>query len=146
MRDSNGKIVGDITGNAATATSATTCTGNAATASNASLLQGYTAAQVAAMATTISAQSLNTNGYVKFSNGLIIQWGITSGIADHNNTTINFPTSLSNNVFSITITPFAGIGGAGQANDTVVSYTTSSFVLASGQGATCQFFWMAFGN
>ena len=60
MRDSNGKVVGDITGNAATATSATTavtCTGNAATAtlaSDSSLLEGYTAEQVAALAPDVS--------------------------------------------------------------------------------------------
>lgn len=45
-RDSNGKVVGDITGNAATATTATTaaaCTGNAATATTAAACTGNAA-------------------------------------------------------------------------------------------------------
>ena len=40
---------------------------------------------------TISAASLNTNGYVKFSNGLIVQWGNDNGTAGSNPPWYNFP-------------------------------------------------------
>jgi hypothetical protein len=93
QRDSNGKLAGDILGNAATATSAT----NAATANNASLLQGYTAAQVAALAQSVIAQSLTPNGYVKFANGFTIQWGS----AAYSTRQIIFPTPFSNAVFGV---------------------------------------------
>ena len=40
---------------------------------------------------TISAASLNTNGYVKFSNGLIVQWGSANGTDGSNPPWYNFP-------------------------------------------------------
>lgn len=46
---------------------------------------------------TITAQSLGVNGYVKYSNGLIIQWG--KGNANGSKQTITFPISFSNTNF-----------------------------------------------
>ena len=66
-------ITGDATGSASFDGSA-----NAAISvdvGNANTVGGYTAAQLLASAGGITASSLGANGYVKFSNGLIIQWG-----------------------------------------------------------------------
>lgn len=66
------------------------------------------------------------NGYVKFSNGLVIQWGTNTSTAQHR--TVYFPTSFSDTYYSIIITPQS------PANINVVTvfstntYTKSSFM------------------
>lgn len=75
----NKTIGGNISGNAATATRATTAT-------NADKLDGYHASDLlgkiaAANTGGIVAASLTENGYAKFANGLILQWGSKKGNA-----------------------------------------------------------------
>ena len=57
---------------------------------------------------TISAASLNTNGYVKFSNGLIIQWGSYSsgrqGYPTASNS-FNFPIAFPSVCYSVVLAP-----------------------------------------
>ena len=63
-----------ISGNAATATKATTCTGNSATAS-AVPWSGITNIPTSITNGAITSSSLKQNGYIKFSNGLVLEWG-----------------------------------------------------------------------
>ena len=51
----------------------------------------------------IAAQSLSNPGYVKFSKGLIIQWGHEVGIMP-STSTLTFPTAFSTNQYGINIT------------------------------------------
>lgn len=44
----------------------------------------------------IVAQSLTSNGYVKFANGLIVQWGYASTVKSTNYRTANFPVAFKN--------------------------------------------------
>jgi hypothetical protein len=125
--NSSGLLPFSITGNASTAT---TTTGNSATASNASLLQGLTASQVAALANSISAQSLSGNGYVKFTNGLIIQWGSTTA------TPVTFPVTFPSSCFTVVCTPTAAITGM------ITSISTTGFSYG-GNGYT--YYWIAIG-
>lgn len=57
---------------------------------------------------TISAASLNTNGYVKFSNGLIVQWGSYSSGRQGNATasnSFNFPIAFPSVCYSVVLAP-----------------------------------------
>ncbi len=47
----------------------------------------------------IVAALLEQNGYVKFANGLILQWGYTTS---YNNVTVNFPVAYSTQIFCLT--------------------------------------------
>ena len=47
----------------------------------------------------IIAANLAQNGYVKFSNGLILQWGVAKGSSNSPKT--NFPISFKSNVFRV---------------------------------------------
>ena len=47
----------------------------------------------------IVAALLEQNGYVKFSNGLILQWGYTTS---YNDVTVNFPVVYSTQIFCLT--------------------------------------------
>ena len=49
----------------------------------------------------ITSSSLGSNGYIKWSNGMIDQWGIASG---NNTVTVTLPTSCTNNIFNVQIT------------------------------------------
>ncbi|SEJ60367.1 hypothetical protein SAMN05660742_111134 [Propionispira arboris] len=83
--------------------------GNAATASNASLLNGSTAAQLIAAAGGVVAQNLGVNGYVKFFNGFIVQWGrwkVNSGW----NTKTAFPIGFKNACLSVNLSVYYANG------------------------------------
>lgn len=54
-----------------------------------------TTAELATEGGGIIAQSLGTNGYVKFANGLILQWGKTSSFAIYKSITFSYPISCS---------------------------------------------------
>jgi hypothetical protein len=139
----------NISGNAATATSATTagtCTGNAATASNASLLQGYTASQVAGMATAISASSLSGNGYIKFSNGFIFQWGAFSISPSSNNPTyFNFTISFPSAAFGMTYCLTANTGGNVWPSSGGISSNSQGWINDNTSGGACTAYWAAWG-
>jgi hypothetical protein len=74
----------------------------------------------------VSGVSKSNNGYIKFTNGLTIQWGSTT--INANGTTVNFPIAFSSSCsFAIgTI-----VLNTGSSNNTVTSYnlTTTSFTM-----------------
>lgn len=75
-----------VTGTRASGTWGINISGNAASATNADKLDGYHASDIinritAANTGGIVAASLTENGYVKFANGLILQWGSKKGNA-----------------------------------------------------------------
>lgn len=73
----------------------------------------------------ITAASLSTNGYVKFANGLILQWGMVPIGAS--SFTVTFPISFSSAVYSIPnatiIQPASQSYGASVADVTLSSFT-----------------------
>ena len=93
-----------------------------------------------------SDESLATNGYVKFNNGLIIQWGWTTA------TTVTLPITFPNNIFCVVITP--GAAGALTHTGQIRAYniTTSNFDVraydASGAGVITSdgVYWIAMGS
>ena len=87
----------------------------------------------------ITTSSLNNNGYVKFLNGLIIQWGTGSG-------NISFPIPFPNKCFSVTS---SSQHNAGWNEDTVINNITNkgfiSHLAAYGTGYTVSCNWIAIG-
>lgn len=81
---------------------------------------------------TISAISLNTNGYVKFSNGFIIQWGsYSSGRQAYPTKTnsFNFPITFPSTCYLVMLSP--------QDSDIYTStWTTSTVTIKSANNAT----------
>ena len=73
----------------------------------------------------VIAESLGTNGYRKWSDGVIEQWGVTNTSIDG---TITFPTSFLNNVWSVTAT----IINANASGSTVLFVATLGSVTLSG--------------
>jgi len=45
--------------------------------------------------------SNSTNGYITFSNGLIVQWGISGNVANENEITVTLPTTFPNALFNV---------------------------------------------
>ena len=97
----------------------------------------------------IADKSLGENGYIKYTNGLMIQWGkSTSTVGKDSNITIQFPTSFSSTVFAVLATGFKdGTQQSGGGENVVRSWTTSSFIFYHGRDATnMNVLWIAIGE
>jgi hypothetical protein len=81
-------------------------------------------------ASGLGASSLASNGYQKFSNGLMIQWGTTSNTIGAGNTahSASFPTSFTS-VFSVVIGTYTsqGTSNGSQRMAQLISWTNSGF-------------------
>lgn len=96
--------------------------GNADNATNADTVDGYHASDIlnritAANTGGIVAASLTENGYVKFANGLILQWGFVSNTKAAKNYDITFPVSFASACFGVHNTYFKSSGEAGKSGD-----------------------------
>lgn len=97
-----------VTGARASGTWGINISGNAASATNADKLDGYHASDIinkisAANTGGIVAASLTENGYAKFANGLILQWGNASGEREEDNST-TFPIAFPSTCFVVLLT------------------------------------------
>lgn len=118
--------------------------GNADTATNADKLDGYHASDIinritAANMGGIVAASLTANGYVKFANGLILQWGNASEKRDEdvdNSTT--FPIAFPSTCFTVLLTSKRYLTGI-----LLVSQSKTSFTWEAKGGLVS---WVAVGN
>ena len=91
----------------------------------------------------IVAQSLTKNGYVKWANGLIIQWGSASGNDSNRKNTTNFPISFSSTCFIACITQNVDAEGDSYRNDArIMKISKSSFTWGTNNGKS---YWMAIG-
>ena len=98
-----------VTGTRASGTWGINISGNAASATNADKLDGHHASDIinritAANTGGIVAASLTANGYVKFANGLILQWGTRTEpkVNDWVWVTTTFPITFASACFSVT--------------------------------------------
>ena len=98
-----------VTGTRASGTWGISISGNADSATNADKLDGYHASDIinrisAANTGGIVAASLTENGYVKFANGLILQWGNASGDDEGGNSNTTFPIAFPSTCFVVLLT------------------------------------------
>lgn len=97
------------TGGGASGTWGINISGNAASATNADKLDGYHASDIinrisAANTGGIVAASLTENGYAKFANGLILQWGNASGENEEADNSTTFPIAFPSTCFVVLLT------------------------------------------
>lgn len=98
----------------------------------------------------IQDSKLANNGYVKFANGLIIQWGNYEE-ANNVQTTVSYPTPFKSAVFYVGLTPTRinpeGLIKAVETNSvTLTSFKTASDEFSSrGRGRTHACYWLAIG-
>lgn len=97
------------TGGGASGTWGINISGNAASATNADKLDGYHASDIinritAANTGGIVAASLTENGYAKFANGLILQWGNASGKNEEADNSTTFPIAFPSTCFVVLLT------------------------------------------
>jgi hypothetical protein len=88
------------------------------------------------------ASSISTNGYVKLSNGLIIQWGRSATGSD--STAVTFPIAFPTACLNVSVSYNADVASSSNAySGKVRTYTTTGATFAT-NGAP--FFWIAIGN
>lgn len=86
---------------------------------------------------------LARNGYVKFANGLILQWGTDTAASSTSGVTISYPLAFSSAVYSVAIVP----EGGNQASKLgVSSITTSNFKYYRADGSPTASRWIAVGK
>lgn len=100
---------------------------NVNTATNADTVDGYHASDIINRITTantggIVAASLTANGYVKFANGFIIQWGNASGRRNTENST-SFPIAFPSTCFTVLLSPKRYIVSASIISQSKTSFT-----------------------
>lgn len=91
-----------------------------------------------------SNQTLAADGFKKFSNGMIIQWGATGVYAT--STTVNFPTAFSSAVYAVVFGGDYGTAIGFPAYVQAGTVTLTSFVARSGTGSNTAQFYIAIGK
>lgn len=89
----------------------------------------------------IVAANLAQNGYVKFSNGLILQWGLSDNMQSQ---TITFPISFPKSCYHVTWMAISTVTNAYKASGYVNSVTRNSFYVTA-DNINCQKYWLAIG-
>ena len=113
--------VPSVSGSGATGTWSISISGNSGTVTNGVYTADFTGTN----------QSLTSNGYQKLPGGLIIQWGIISGVS------ATWPIAFPNAVFSAGSTSLDG--GNGGANNRFVNRTTTGATLGSLNDVGCTY-------
>lgn len=107
--------------------------------------KGYLSASNLVTADAIVSYSLGTNGYIKFSNDCIIQWGTTTSAAA--GTAITLPTPFATTNYSVTITSIGDTGVYQRLVSANTPKTTTKFTTyTSGGAASDNFSWQAIGK
>ena len=97
-------------------------------------------------------QSLSSNGWVKLPNGLIIQWGLATSVAEGTVKYVNYNTNFTTSVYAINATPRSISATNNYEADKysvgVYSYSNSQFrMMSEGTSAgTLSIYWMAIGK
>jgi hypothetical protein len=140
------------TGDGASGTWGINITGNADSATNADTVDGYHASDIinrisAANTGGIVAASLTENGYVKFANGLILQWGHVGSARSHQFVTCSYPIGFNNvlAVFCTMIGQCTEGGDNGALNLNWYNNKQANFYNTDDRNGT-GFFWFAIGN
>ena len=96
----------------------------------------------------IIAASLAANGYVKFANGLILQWGLKT--ATSNWSSINFPIAFSSNCYGVVTTTRPPTDSSAQSIPTngasVLTFDLTSFTSGVSGGQNYRISWIAIGK
>jgi hypothetical protein len=84
----------------------------------------------------IVAALLKQNGYVKFSNGLILQWGVTG------NNNVSFPVTFSQSCYIVNCngSSWGSSGGATSAGISIRNITLESFVISTWEQSPYRWF------
>ena len=140
-RNGNIKTTGNVIANGAMYSATPGTSDNSTRVATTAFVQSLISSLKGSIGGTIVASNLAQNGYVKFSNGLILQWGNTRG-----GTTVTFPVSFTT-LFSLSaVQQYAGYLAQGAA---VNNWSSSKFTAnsSSENGHGNQYiFWIAVGK
>ena len=95
----------------------------------------------------VVAESLSDDGYVKFANGLIIQWGSVTVPNDTLNYAITFPLAFPNSCFQVVASPTVStVTTEDNAALGTTTPTTTTFYFTNGHATSSKVRWFAIGN
>lgn len=98
----------------------------------------------------VDATSKTVDGYIKFSSGLIMQWGTSAPILPDNTATITFPIAFPTTCFNVTASVKTGTGAAVDVWAIVSTYSASTATIGvganAGSVASVPMTWFAIGH
>lgn len=84
--------------------------------------------------------------YLELGTGIIIQWGVSSSLADNASQTLTFATTFPNGAFTFSATPVVGSGtGTSQSASAIIVSTSQIAVSNTGDGPSFQIQYIAIG-
>ena len=95
---------------------------------------------------SILEDDLDSNGYVKFANGLIIQWGKDVAPANSASSNLDYPIAFSSAVFSLVGSKSESHAGASDGNDAGIVYISLSQYRVYSDDSERTVNWIAIGN
>ena len=149
-RNGNIKTTGNVTANGAMYSATPGTSDNSTRVATTAFVQSLINSLKGSIGGTIVASNLAQNGWVKFSNGLILQWGLSSNSSSgDSNIEVVYPITFSNiycvvpQLFSTT----ASYNNAGGGADNIISSNSKSFIFHHGSDvANCKLYWIAIGT
>lgn len=89
-------------------------------------------------------QSLAASGYQKLPGGLVLQWGVTSSVANGAGRTATFPIAFPTAAFAGFVMGTVG-GGTAEANHVVTALSTTTLTFTNNSTTTQPFYYFALG-
>ena len=149
-RNGNIKTTGNVTANGAMYSATPGTSDNSTRVATTAFVQSLINSLKGSIDGTIVASNLAQNGYVKFSNGLILQWGLSNDIRTVTGTTISLPISFSNSAYIGLVTICRGNSlSKGVLSSYISNLTTTKFYLyfdKTGDSATNKIYWFVIGK
>ena len=149
-RNGNIKTTGNVTANGAMYSATPGTSDNSTRVATTAFVQSLINSLKGSIGGAIVASNLAQNGYVKFSNGLILQWGLSNDIRTTTGTTISLPISFSNSAYIGLVTICRGNSlSRGVLSSYISNLTTTNFYLyfdKTGDDTTNKIYWFVIGK
>ena len=96
-------------------------------------------------------ESLSYNGYIRFTNGLILQWGKTGGVQEGAGTAVTFPTPFAQACFNVVASAESWNATSSgweiwQKDEFIYGLTRTGFMMQTNNRDQGGFFWQAIGK
>ena len=144
-RNGNIKTTGNVTANGAMYSATPGTSDNSTRVATTAFVQSLINSLKGSIGGTIVASNLAQNGYVKFSNGLILQWGNNDGQGSYSRKVYSFPVAYSSAVYMISANPKGNVGtGATKNAHSANVESLTQFSISVGEHNSM--FWFSIGK
>ena len=144
-RNGNIKTTGNVTANGAMYSATPGTSDNSTRVATTAFVQSLINSLKGSIGGAIVASNLAQNGYVKFSSGLILQWGNNNGQGSYSRKVYSFPVAYSSAVYMMSANPKGNVGtGATKNAHSANVESLTQFSISVGEHNSM--FWFSIGK